>query len=288
MLITVNDEEITEEEISAARQQLEMQQQEQSGPATGDAWEDDPEKYAKDAVIARVLVKQEAQRRSAEVPKKALEEAIEEMKGQYGGEEEFQKQLESANLKEEDITRDIELSLRVDKLLDDVCKDLRDPSEEEMRQHYDEHPQWFVVPERIRAAHIVKHVRGNVVDMHESLQEMQDMLNTINNGTSFEELAAQHSDCPDNAGDLGYFERGAMVPEFEDVVFALKKGEVSKVFQTQFGIHIAKLYDRVPESSRDFDEVRDEVRDALHKERENAVIDAFTDGLREKAEIKET
>jgi len=72
-----------------------------------------------------------------------------------------------------------------------------------------------------------------------------DMIKTkINNGESFESLAKQYSKCPsgENGGDLGYFERGQMVKEFEDVAFALPIGKVSNPVQTQFGWHLIKVY----------------------------------------------
>ena len=72
-----------------------------------------------------------------------------------------------------------------------------------------------------------------------------DMIKSkIDNGECFETLAKKYSKCPsgENGGDLGYFERGQMVKEFEDVAFALPVGKVSDPVQTQFGWHIIKVY----------------------------------------------
>lgn len=72
-----------------------------------------------------------------------------------------------------------------------------------------------------------------------------DMIKSkIDNGESFESLAKQYSKCPSGqeGGDLGYFERGQMVKEFEDAAFALPIGKVSCPVQTQFGWHLIKVY----------------------------------------------
>lgn len=68
----------------------------------------------------------------------------------------------------------------------------------------------------------------------------------IDKGEKFEDLANKFSKCPsgENGGDLGYFERGQMVKEFEDAAFSLPVGKVSAPVQTQFGWHVIKVYDK--------------------------------------------
>ena len=68
----------------------------------------------------------------------------------------------------------------------------------------------------------------------------------INNGESFKELAKQFSNCPSGqvGGDLGYFGRGVMVPEFEKAAFDTPKVEISEPVQTDFGYHVIKVIDK--------------------------------------------
>jgi peptidyl-prolyl cis-trans isomerase C len=87
----------------------------------------------------------------------------------------------------------------------------------------------------VKASHILVKSEG----------EAQDILNQINSGKDFAELARTHSDCPSGkrGGDLGFFRRGQMVKEFEDVAFGMAPGQVSSPVKTQFGYHLIKVTD---------------------------------------------
>jgi peptidyl-prolyl cis-trans isomerase C len=89
---------------------------------------------------------------------------------------------------------------------------------------------------QVRASHILVSSR----------KEADKLLNRIKAGAKFDDLARKHSQCPSGrkGGDLGYFGRGQMVKPFEDVAFALNKGDVSTPVQTQFGYHLIKVTDK--------------------------------------------
>lgn len=75
--------------------------------------------------------------------------------------------------------------------------------------------------------------------------EAADLLKKIKEGSSFEDLAREHSTCPSGkeGGDLGSFGKGSMVPSFEAAAFALKVGEISAPVRTQFGFHLIQRYE---------------------------------------------
>ena len=85
---------------------------------------------------------------------------------------------------------------------------------------------------KMRASHIL-------VKKHSVLLGIMDK---IDGGASFKDMAKQHSECPskNKGGDLGFFARGAMVPEFEKSVLSMKVGDVSEPVKTQFGWHLIK------------------------------------------------
>lgn len=88
----------------------------------------------------------------------------------------------------------------------------------------------------VKASHILVNTKS----------EADSIKSKIDKGECFETLAKKYSKCPSGqeGGDLGYFERGQMVPEFEDAAFSLPVGQVSAPVHTQFGWHIIKVYDR--------------------------------------------
>ena len=102
----------------------------------------------------------------------------------------------------------------------------------------------------------------------------KQILGKINSGeVSFEDAAAQHSSCPskDAGGDLGTFGKGQMVPEFEEAVFNMNKGEVSKPVKTQFGYHLIKLENRNESTIPEYDEVAEEVGKTLLYQKQGEV-----------------
>ncbi len=287
MALIINGEHIEDTEIERVREQFVMQHASDTREPEWEAKGLDLDAFSKDMLIAQVLTRQEAKQRDLKVHQKEFERQFNEMKETHGGEQEFRQFLKQSGLSESQVKDELKLSLQVDELLNDICGELTEPSPEELEQYYEAHNDWFMVPEQIRVSHIVKHVQGNVLDIQAAQNDLKSVLDRVEQGTKFETLARMHSDCPESGGDLGYFARGAMVPEFEDIVFNMQVGEISDIFETPFGLHIAKLLDRVPSSTRAFEEVREDVTAALCGERENAVIDAFTSKLREKAVIEE-
>jgi parvulin-like peptidyl-prolyl isomerase len=98
-------------------------------------------------------------------------------------------------------------------------------------------------------------------------------------------VADEHSDCPGQGGDLGFFARGAMVPEFEQVVFSLSPGQISRPFRTPFGYHVARLIELRPARVLTFPEVRDQIAEMLYTAKKQRVVDRYLDQLRAKAVI---
>jgi parvulin-like peptidyl-prolyl isomerase len=172
-------------------------------------------------------------------------------------------------------------------MLQEVCGELPEPAEDAVLEYYSENREQFKSAERVRVGHIVKHINWQV-DETAAHNIIEKARNELENGAVFEMLAAKYSDCPENGGDLGYITRGQMVEEFEDVVFNLGVGEVSGVFRTRFGFHIAKLYDRKPSDVHSLEEVKEKITDELRKRMQEKALDEFIDQLRNKAKIEET
>ncbi|MGC9319999.1 MAG: peptidylprolyl isomerase, partial [Armatimonadota bacterium] len=107
-------------------------------------------------------------------------------------------------------------------------------------------------------------------------------------GADFAKLAEEHSDGPSAAqgGDLGWFTRDRMVPEFSEVAFKLKEGEISDPFETDFGMHIIKVEGRRLELPEDFEENKEQYREQLLAQRREQAWQDFQQRLRDSAEIE--
>ncbi|WP_374664926.1 peptidylprolyl isomerase [Ramlibacter sp.] len=126
------------------------------------------------------------------------------------------------------------------------------------RANYNAAPEKYRTATQTRVRHIL--LMGNT---EKGQQVAEQVLAEIKAGADFEKVAMERSQDGSAArgGDLGWFEPGRMVPEFQDAVDQLKNpGDVSGLVRTQFGWHIIKLEGRRPGGQRTYEEVRDELR----------------------------
>lgn len=278
------DDGLLAKEAEALRQRFEGLSEEQKkqfglGPGT---LERTAVEWARENVIEQVLLRQAALGDRSPLEDGAIEKGLQDVVARHGGPEKFAE----AGLDEAQVRVDIETRLRVDRLIASTTSKARPPRTKELAEFYRRNKDRFRTEETVRAAHIVKHVEKGVAeaDAREAAEGLHARLQA---GTSFEQIADEQSDCPGNGGDLGYFPRGKMVKEFEDVVFSLEVGKTSEVFQTVFGFHIAKLLDRRPAGTRTFRDVQDEIRGELLDQRRTKLLEDFVDSLRESAVIED-
>lgn len=141
----------------------------------------------------------------------------------------------------------------------------------EVERSYRENEDQYTTPAQVRASHILLETKGQEEDAVRA--EAEALLAQIREGADFAALAKKHSDDEVSAaqgGDLDYFGRGRMVPEFEQVAFELEPGQISDVVKSPFGFHIIKVIDRKPETIRPLTEVRQQIQDQLAYERAQA------------------
>jgi parvulin-like peptidyl-prolyl isomerase len=172
-----------------------------------------------------------------------------------------------------------------DELMSQVMANVARPKQAEITAHYKQFPASFQRPEMVRAAHIVKNV-DSTTDEHKAEAAILDIERQLKNGADFKRLADLFSDCPGDGGDLGFFARGEMVPEFERVVFSLRPGEISGAFRSPFGFHIAKLTERRKAGMAPLREVRDQIEQDLWTKNKQQAADNFMQNLRSQANIR--
>ncbi len=151
-------------------------------------------------------------------------------------------------------------------------------TEQDVSQFYENNKAQFQGYEQRRARHILVATEA----------EAKKILAELKSGKNFEALAKEKSMDPTkaNGGDLGFFKRGDLVPDFEKVAFALKKGEVSGIVKTQFGYHVMRLEDIQIAPEKPFESVKGQIQQFLQNQKQGAAINTYLDGLKAKAKIK--
>ncbi len=242
--------------------------------------------WARENVIEHILIRQTAEQRTSKPTPEALQAAVQRLEAERGGKELFVASVAVAGLSQKKVLIDVERHLRVEALLRSIHESLPAPTDDEIRSYYDRHREDLIVPEMVRAGHIVVHVDARRTEV-EARVRIKRAEEELAGGTPFEDVVNTYSDCPDNEGDLGWFPKGEMVEEFEEVVFAMARGAVSPVIQTPFGFHIARLYDRRPAAPPPLDRAKDEIFARLRDEQRARAVEALLDSLRASAVITE-
>ena len=150
------------------------------------------------------------------------------------------------------------------------------PTEEQVREWYDGHPERYRQPEERQARHILIELAADAsdADVEAATAKANKILEELraDDGKNFAEVAKAQSQDPGSAaqgGDLGYFGRGAMLKPFEEAVFSLTEGQISDVVRTDFGLHIIQLTGIHPEKVKPFEDVKTLIETELREQGAN-------------------
>jgi parvulin-like peptidyl-prolyl isomerase len=240
--------------------------------------------WSKDNIIERILLRQEAKQNTSNIAESEIELVLVKLKEQYASDQELYDDFYADN--EEKLREAIEVYLALEKKVKDLCKDLPKPSNVEIQRFYQENKEQFKVGEQVRVAHIVKYVNWQTSEAN-AYEQIGQAQNELRKGVPFEVVVEKYTDCTDISGDIGYIVRGEMAEEFEDVVFNLDVGQVSDIFRTRFGFHIAKVYDRTEEAVSSLEEVKGQIREELNVQSQEKAMEQFIGQLRSTAQIEE-
>ena len=141
----------------------------------------------------------------------------------------------------------------------------------DIEREYNNNVEQYSTPEQVRASHILLKTEGK--DDAAVKAKAEELLKQARSGADFTELAKKNSEdeaSAKNGGDLDYFGKGRMVPEFDAAVFAMQPGQISDLVKTQYGYHIIKLVDKKPATTRPLTEVRQQLSDQLAYQRAQA------------------
>jgi len=164
------------------------------------------------------------------------------------------------------------------RLLQDEINDKVVVGEEEARQYYNENIDEFKTPEVFRVSHI----------MLKTEEDAKSVLLELANGRNFEDLARARSiDEPSakKGGDIGYFARGQLDPDFEKAATVMKEGDISDVVKTRYGYHVLKLTERKLPSIEKYDDVRERISQNLLAKKKKIAFNELVEKLRNESKI---
>jgi peptidyl-prolyl cis-trans isomerase C len=150
--------------------------------------------------------------------------------------------------------------------------------DQEALTYYEENKDNFITKEQVYLYNILV----------ETEEVAQDILEKLKAGGDFIEIAKEKSTGPSAAqgGDLGYVSKGGLIPEIENVVFALEIGNISDIIKSEYGFHILKVTDKKPEILKTFEEVKEEIVKTLLSTKQKEAFDNLLEELKSKVTIE--
>jgi parvulin-like peptidyl-prolyl isomerase len=285
MPLTINGESVPDELISEEFQVIKAHY-ERMGRVSCCERDAEFRGYAKENVIARVLLNQEAERRHPDITEADIAARVENLMAEHGGREQFFANIGLTPEQEHLVRDDVRSGLRMDRLLQEAWGGSELPSEIDQRAWYQHHLSEFMTPEEVSALHLFKHVE-KVEDRDGIYNKLREIRGQAKGGADFQALALEHTDKEDKLVDLGWFKRGDFMEEFDLIIFSLDEGEMSPVFASHWGFHLAKVTGRRAPAAMPFEEVRGTVIERMTAEHRQAITQKLVAELKERAEIRE-
>ena len=209
------------------------------------------------------------------LPASSLSQALAEVRGRYGSDEEFLADIESSGLDHEGLMAAIERDLKFDAILDGVASRIADVSETDIEIFYLMHRDKFCRPENRSLRHVLvtinESLKGN--DRASARRKIDNVrARLLKSPERFAELAMRYSECTTamNGGLLGVVEKGQLFPELEKAAFALNVDELSRVVESPVGFHVIHCVAVESASEQPLAAVREKIRTHLIESRRRA------------------
>ena len=241
-----------------------------------------------DQLIAKELLKEKSEELAIMVSDEEIQQTIANITEQAQmTAEQFAQRLENENITQTDLEAMIREQLEINKVVEQQVLANIQITQEDMQTYYDQNKDAMT---EVRASHILICYSGaSRCEQNRTKEEAQlqatGILTQLKTGASFEDLAKQYSDDPSasyNSGDLGWFSKGQMVPEFEQAAFSLNIGQLTDApVETAYGYHIIKVTDK----KETFDDFKDDIIQQLTLDKQKAAVQTYLEQLKAAATI---
>jgi len=247
-----------------------------------------------DGLIERMLLDQEAKERGTVASPEDVEAEFKRFMGQFQSREAFENMLDQLDLSEEDLKSSLAKNVRRQQLLREEVYSHITVSDDEIAAQYQEHTDWYVIPEVVKARHILIVVpSGATADQDLFVRKRaEQVLNRALGGEDFASLAEKYSmdeSTRAKGGNLGFFFKDSLpegLREVEEAALALQVGEISDLVRSRFGYHIVTVEERRPPKQGTFEEAKPQVEADVYRRKATERFRELIAALREKAEIE--
>ena len=283
----VNGDAINRTDLEAAVEEVEAR----AGQPVPAAQRDRVLRAVLDQLIGYRLLVQESVARKTAVPDAEVEARMGQIRGQFPSEEAFKEQLQQRKMTLDKLRADTRASMQITAMLQAELGPKTDVTPAQVNDFYTKNPQAFQQGEQVKASHILVRVQANAAaeEREKARAKAAGILAEVKAGKDFAALAKQYSDDPGSGsqgGDLGFFQRGQMVPPFEEAAFSLKVGETSELVTSDFGFHIIRVTERQPARTQPLEEVRANIQQYLVGQNREQQTRLFVDALKEKGKVE--
>jgi len=248
-------------------------------------------KAALNGLINNMLIDQQAARLGIVVTDEDLDKALQDIL--------HEKQLSLSLLKDmlaqnqttmEDYKEDMRRQIVTMRLIGKEIRSKIGVSKEEIGEYYGRHRDAYEGKESVRVQQILIIAKEDEdSEKKSSLRERANkVLELLKRGVSFEQMATEYSQGPaaQDGGDLGFIEKGIMLPEVDKEAFRLGKGEISNVIESHIGFHIIKITDKRGVGIKPLEDVRDEIKESIANDKAKIKFEEWIQELRKKSLIE--
>ena len=269
----------------------------------------------KDKIVNELIIKslldQEIAKRGITASEDDIQNELKTIIDRVGSKEQLNSLLKQRGVSNAQFTEDLKTQIKIKKLVDSIQK--VNVTDADAEKYYNTHKNEFTHGEQVRASHIL--ISANMMEMIQQIKaknpdidptelnkkveeqiaaqkaKAESILAEVKkNPDNFEKIAQQKSDdkaSGERGGELGFFPKEAMVPEFANAAFSMKPNTISETLvQSPYGFHIIKVTDRMAAGSTPFAKVKDEIKFYLETQKQVEVLKNLTDGLMKNAKIE--
>ncbi len=292
VVVTVNGDKIMKSEINKiiAPQIERMEAMGGGDPARLEKMKTQLIQRAGEMLVMDKLVEAKLKEKGMEVTQAQIDEKFAEYASKRNmSVEEFKAQVMQSGMSEAELNDRMRMGLRMETLMQSESEgEMGEVNEAKAKEYYESNTERFQQPEQVKASHILIGTKDMDEEKKaEAKKEAEQVLSKVKEGEDFAALAKENSSCPSSAkgGDLGYFQKGQMVPAFSDAAFSMKPGDVSDIVETRFGYHIIKVTDKKDARTVPFEEVKTDIMEMLKQQERQSFAKDYIDKLKEDANI---